>query len=197
MVISKEAQAVLKAQTAAALVEVLARALWAKDNPGKDCPPDRIPTTETLAAWLPEFPEAAHLEAGERLAVLYGLSDGGGCRWRLGRTAKLKPRGEWSLTLLAWERPSPGRPGWGSMGKLEEVHEVWLALPAKDRRKHPLAPLVAAWQERPRAVTLDEHATPAPTGISTGAVGLRGRACAGMPTVSSRAAVQSCRRLMR
>ena len=145
MVISKEAQAVLKAQTAADLVECLARLLWAKDNPGKDCPPDRIPTTETLAAWLPEFPEAAHLEAGERLAVLYGLSDGGGCRWRLGRTAKLKPRGEWSLTLLAWERPSPGRPGWGSMGKLEEVHEVWLALPAKDRRKHPLAPLVAAW----------------------------------------------------
>ena len=62
-------------------------AAWAKDNPGKDCPPDRIPTTETLAAWLPEFPEAAHLEAGERLAALYGLSDGGGCRWRLGRTA--------------------------------------------------------------------------------------------------------------
>ena len=151
MAISKEAQAVLKAQTAADLVECLARLLWAKDNPGKDCPPDRIPTTETLAAWLPEFPEAAHLEAGERLAVLYGLSDGGGCRWRLGRTATLKPRrGEWSLTLLAWERPSPGRPGWGSMGKLEEVHEVWLALPAKDRRKHPLAPLVAAWQERPR-----------------------------------------------
>ena len=155
MVISKEAQAVLKAQTAAALVEVLARALWEKDNPGKDCPPDRIPTTETLAAWLPEFPEAAHLEAGERLAVLYGLSDGGGCRWRLGRTAKLKPRGEWSLTLLAWERPSPGRPGWGAMGKLEEVHEVWLALPAEHRPKHPLAPLVTAWQERPRGVTPD------------------------------------------
>ena len=148
--IAKEAQAVLKAQTAADLVESLSRLLWAKDNPGKDCPPDRIPTTETLAAWLPEFPEATHLEAGERLAALYGLSDGGGCRWRLGRTTTLKPRGEWSLTLLAWERPSPGRPGWGSMGKLEEVHEVWLALPAEDRPKHPLAPLVAAWQERPR-----------------------------------------------
>ena len=52
MAISKEAQAVLKAQTAADLVEFLARLLWAKDNPGKDCPPDRIPTTETLAACL-------------------------------------------------------------------------------------------------------------------------------------------------
>ena len=39
MAISKEAQAVLKAQTAADLVECLARLLWAKDNPGKDCPP--------------------------------------------------------------------------------------------------------------------------------------------------------------
>ena len=159
MAIAKEAQAVLKAQTAADLVESLSRLLWAKDNPGKDCPPDRIPTTETLAAWLPEFPEATHLEAGERLAALYGLSDGGGCRWRLGRTATLKPRGEWSLTLLAWERPSPGRPGWGSMGKLEEVHKVWLALPAEDRPKHPLAPLVAAWQERPQ--------TPAKSTVTT------------------------------
>ena len=150
MAICEEVQAVLKAQTAADLVESMARLLWAKDNPGKDCPPDHIPTTETLAAWLPEFPETAHLEAGERLAALYGLSDGGGCRWRLGRTAKLKPRGEWSLTLLAWERPSPVRLGWGSMGKLEEVHEVWLTLPPEDRHKHPLAPLVAAWQERPR-----------------------------------------------
>ena len=108
---------VLKAQTAADLVEFLARLLWAKDNPGKDCPPDRIPTTETLAAWLPEFPEAAHLEAGERLAALYGLSDGGGCCWRLGRTATLKPRGEWSLTLLAWERPKHPLAPWSRPGK--------------------------------------------------------------------------------
>ena len=41
------------------------------------------------------------------------------------------------------------------MGKLEEVHSVWVVLPAKDRRKHPLPPLVAAWQERPRGVTPD------------------------------------------
>ena len=174
MAIAKEAQAVLKAQPAADLVESLARLLWAKDNPGKECPPDHIPTTETLAAWLPEFPEAAQLEAGERLAALYGLSDGGGCHWRLGRTAKLKPRGEWSLTLLAWERPSPVRLGWGSMGKLEEVHEVWLALPAEDRPKHPLVPLVAAWQERPHDVTPDvmqyPHAGILPTPLAGAAV---------------------------
>ena len=128
------------AKTAAEILEAVSRFAWYEAHQNKDCPPDFTPTAATLAAWLPEFPEAAHLEAGERLAALYGLSDGGGCRWRLGRTATLKPRGEWSLTLLAWERPSPGRPGWGSMGKLEEVHEVWLALPAEDRPKHPLAP---------------------------------------------------------
>ena len=169
MAISKEAQAVLKAQTAADLVDSLARLLWAKDNPGKDCPPDRIPTPETLAAWLPEFPEAAHLEAGERLAALYGLSDGGGCRWKLGRTVMGKtwryigegvseevpnptgiPVGTQSLTLNAWERPGPDGLGWGSMGTLEKVHEVWLATPDEHRPKHPLAPLVQAWQRRPQ-----------------------------------------------
>ena len=141
---------VIEARSRPEIVTALARAVWAKDNPGKDCPPDRIPTTETLAAWLPEFPEATHLEAGERLAALYGLSDGGGCRWKLGRTAKLKPRGEWSLTLLAWERPARAAQAGGPWASSKRVHKVWLALPAEDRPKHPLAPLVAAWQGRPR-----------------------------------------------
>ena len=151
-------------------IEQVTRALWEKDNPGKECPPDRIPTTETLAAWLPEFPEAAQLEAGERLAALYGLTDGGGCRWRQGRTVMGKtwrynrqtgkpeevpnatgiPVGTKSLTLTAWERPGPDGLGWGSMGTLEEVHKVWLAQPKKHRPKHPLAPLVEAWQGRPQ-----------------------------------------------
>ena len=162
------------AKTAAEILEAVSRFAWYEAHQNKDCPPDFTPTAATLAAWLPEFPEAAHLEAGERLAALYGLSDGGGCRWRLGRTATLKPRGEWSLTLLAWERPSPDRPGWGSMGKLEEVHSVWVALPAKVRRKHPLAPLVAAWQERPRGVTPDvmkhPHGGILPASLAGGAV---------------------------
>ena len=42
---------------------------------------------------------------------------------------------------------------------IEEVHKVWLALPAEDRPKHPLAPLVAAWQERPQ--------TPAKSTVTT------------------------------
>ena len=77
---------VIEARSDPEIVTALARAVWAKDNPGKNCPPDRTPTAAALAAWLPECPEAAQLEAGERLAALYGLSDGGGCRWRPGRT---------------------------------------------------------------------------------------------------------------
>ena len=169
----------IEARSGPEIVTALARAVWAKDSPGKDCPPDRTPTAAALARWLPECPEAAQLEAGERLAALYGLSDGGGCRWRPGRTVMGRtwrynartgkpqeipnptgiPVGTQLLTLLAWERPSPGRPGWGSMGKLEEVHEVWLALPAEDRPKHPLAPLVQAWQGRPQ--------TPAKSTVTT------------------------------
>ena len=116
----------------------------------------------------------AHLEAGERLAALYGLSDGGRCRWKLGRTimgrtwrstgrttympngdmefenvevpnAEGIPVGTIRVTLNAEERPGPDGLGGGSMGTLEEVHKHWLALP----KEHPLAPLVAAWQERP------------------------------------------------
>ena len=159
---------VIEARSDPEIVTALARAAWAKDNPGKDCPPDRIPTAANLAAWLPECLEAAHLETGERLAKLYGLTDGGGCRWRLGATVMGKtwryiartgkseevpnptgiPVGTKSLTLKAWERPGPDGLGWGSMGTLEEVHKVWLAEPAEHRPKHPLAPLVQAWQRR-------------------------------------------------
>ena len=165
-------------------IEKVARAVWAKDNPGKNCPPDRIPTESDLAAWLPEFPEAAHLEAGERLAALYGLSDGGGCRWKQGRTVMGKtwrstgrttympngdmefenvevpnaegiPVGTIRVTLNAEERPGPDGLGGGSMGTLEEVHKAWRATPDEHRPKHPLAPLVKAWQERPTDVKPD------------------------------------------
>ena len=159
----------IEARSGPEIVTALARAVWAKDNPGKDCPPDRIPTESDLAAWLPEFPEAAHLEAGERLAKLYGLSDGGRCRWKLARTIMGRmwryngqtgkpeeipnptgiPVGTQSVTLNAGERPGPDGLGGGSMGTLEEVHKVWLAQPEKHRPKHPLAPLVQAWQRRP------------------------------------------------
>ena len=163
------------AKTAAEILEAVSRFAWYEAHQNKDCPPDFTPTAATLAAWLPEFPEAAHLEAGERLAALYGLSDGGGCRWRLGRIVMGRtwrynartgepqevpnatgiPRGEQSLTLTAWERPGKSGPGWGSMGTFQEVHKVWLDQPAEHRPKHPLAPLVTAWQERPRDVTPD------------------------------------------
>ena len=161
------------AKTAAEILEAVSRFAWYEAHQNKDCPPDFTPTAATLAAWLPEVPEAAHLEAGERLAALYGLSDGGGCRWRLGRIVMGRtwrynartgepqevpnatgiPRGEQSLTLTAWERPGKSGPGWGSMGTFQEVHKVWLDQPAEHRPKHPLAPLVKAWQERPVQTT--------------------------------------------
>ena len=164
--------------TGDALISDMARKLWSKEHPDQPCPADHIPTPVDLAAWLPECPEAAHLEAGERLAALYGLSDGGGCRWRLGRIVMGRtwrynartgepqevpnatgiPRGEQSLTLTAWERPGKSGPGWGSMGTFQEVHKVWKDQPAEHRPKHPLAPLVAAWLERPKRVEADRRA---------------------------------------
>ena len=166
---------VIEARTGPEIVTALALAVWAKDNPGKACPADHIPTPETLAAWLLECPGAAHVEAGKRLAALYGLSDGGRYRWKLARTIMGRtwryngqtgkpeevpnatgiPVGTQSVTLNAGERPGPDGLGGGSMGTLEEVHKHWLALP----KEHPLAPLVQAWQERPQ--------TPAKSTVTT------------------------------
>ena len=161
------------------IISDMARKLWSKDHPGRPCPDGHIPTLADLAAWLPEFPEAAHLEAGERLAKLYGLTDGGRCRWKPGRTVMGKtwrstgrttympngdmefenvevpnaegiPVGTIRVTLNAEERPGPDGLGGGFMGTLEKVHKAWMATPDEHRPKHPLAPLVKAWQERPR-----------------------------------------------
>ena len=123
------------------IISDMAQKLWSKDHPGRPCPDGHIPTLADLAAWLPEFPEAAHLEAGERLAALYGLTDGGRCRWKPGRTVMGKtwrstgrttympngdmefenvevpnaegiPVGTIRVTLNAEERPGPDGLGW-------------------------------------------------------------------------------------
>ena len=49
--------------------------------------------------------------------------------------------------------------GPGGSRTLESVHEAWLAIPEAERPRHPLAPLVAAWHERPVEVDMDTRAT--------------------------------------
>ena len=115
---------------------------------------NQAPTPEDLAAWLPECPEALQAEAGERLRQ--GL-------WQAANTPDLP--GDLAHTALL--ATLADRWGWGAaeaglaaVGRgptatvttpADRVHQVWLAIP-KDRPKHPLGPVVRAWQERPPRV---------------------------------------------
>ena len=40
---------------------------------------------------------------------------------------------------------------------IQDLHDAWLAIPEADRPRHPLAPVVAAWLDRPKEVEPDRH----------------------------------------
>ena len=73
------------------VIEKTARACWAKVNPGKDCPADKIPSKGELITWaasrqhpqLPPCPPDALAEATRRLAALYPhcKDEGGAWHW--------------------------------------------------------------------------------------------------------------------
>ncbi|MCY4554900.1 MAG: hypothetical protein OXF79_00625, partial [Chloroflexi bacterium] len=58
---------------ACALAEILAAIAaveYRRNNPGKDCPPDAIPTEDELRDWLSERLPYMHDEASRRLIAL-------------------------------------------------------------------------------------------------------------------------------
>lgn len=173
MGLSKLAKAVLDARTAADLLEALTRLIWDTDHPSKDCPANMIPTEEVLASWLSECPQDAHAEAGKRLADLFRLTVE--CCWlsvRISATLTVTPAGAKAVppprpdplkateSLAAWAvqvdpdsghvvQSPDGRKVWTYRGQLPVIHELWAKRPQEGRPKHPLAPIVRAWQERP------------------------------------------------
>ena len=128
--------------TAETPITDIARKLWSKEHPGQPCPSDQIPSPGDLAAWLIDWPESGGPESVRRLAAI--LPPG-------------NPNLEWQ-----WEGGTNGRLAarmvsteGGQRLRLTSipaavVHYVWLAVPEFKRPKHPLPPLVKAWQERPR-----------------------------------------------
>lgn len=140
------------------------------------------PSPEALAVWLPECPEDAAREAGERLAALYpdpsgevealastvaGLGFEAGevrarvWRWRDGGavTAAFEgsPAGE-GRGLGAWAPVGPRRGL--AFRSVAAVHAAWAAADPDSRPKHPLAPIVRAWIERPPAVATGKRSDP-------------------------------------
>ena len=163
-----------------AILEALARAVWFNAHAGAECPPERIPTPEALAEWLPECPDAAR-EAAEL------ASDA----WQILREqgAARSDSGALLFTLLGFKVPlgvvtvaavklgiSSLRPDDARLLVLA-LHLVWLdGREYAGTLRHPLAPLVADWQARalpatwdarqhrnlPAPLTRTVHAVPAP-----------------------------------
>ena len=131
--------ALLKARTAPGILTALARSTWHNTHDGAPCPAEALPTPATLAEWLHNCPEAAFIEATARLdAMTVGAA-------------------EWAWTV---NRPLPGLSASDAtpeviatdgyyIASVFNLHARWVDMPAAERPRHPLAPIVAAWQARP------------------------------------------------
>lgn len=141
----------------AAILEALARAVWAKEHDGEDPPAHRIPSAEALAEWLPTCHQADRSEANALTATLLGAPS----TWRVKRereqdTVAAVVEDETPTDgrrLVVMEDPE-GRVRLVWLASIEAVHAAWRV--AAPRRRHPLAPLVDAWQ-RLVQWTADEH----------------------------------------
>lgn len=141
--------ALREARTTDEILPALSRVEYRRRNPDRDCPDDAIPSESDLCEWLPGCPPAAQDEAtaaalatGEGLAALMQalqeLRDTGTSLWSWTSSNKrLAFVGFARSALIVWEA--------------EYLQAVWLAKP-EPRPRHPLAPIVAAWLDRPREV---------------------------------------------
>ena len=152
------------ARTADEVTEAVARWCWWEEHDGAECPAHRIPKAAELAEWLPECPAVTRDEAADLLAALYPagatwerISIGGPAtvggddpeRWLHEGTPHL-------CAFIRAPEPQPGmlavpdgRGGWSAVvtADIQDAHRAWSALP-DPRPRHPLAPVVDAWQRR-------------------------------------------------
>jgi len=117
--------------------------------------PKQRPTLDDLARWFPECPKTALQEADQRLTDTM--------RGR-GVVATAGPDGLPNLNNIRFLARWVNQWAWGIFGPnlrargtgdmdvslpAEFVHQTWFDIPQGDRPKHPVSPLVKAWQERP------------------------------------------------
>ena len=140
--------------TADEIIHSVARAVWFNAHDKAECPAERIPTMETLANWLLECPDSARGASFNRLSELY---DGRSAWWT-------KNPAILGMDLVAYVWAPAETPGairisdrvggssysfYVSAVSLEEVHAKWAESPDSARPRHPLGPVVEAWQQRP------------------------------------------------
>ena len=172
MTAAELAAARLAARTADEILDAEARIAWAKmpEHHGAECPPALAALTPAaLADWAPRTLLEVRGEVVSRLAdSLLAAPD-------LGPLAAWPPPGDWPPSLLdaldpargaravfalavSWlhrsAAPSPDGVAW----LVVRVHTAWRTAPKPPR--HPLAPLVDAWQQRPQAESMVDDDRP-------------------------------------
>ena len=138
--------ALLAATSEREILAAIATATWAAARRSGD--PD-VPDMKALTAWFvaDDPPPTVRQEANQRLEAVVGT----GTRWIVGDIVRFAVGGggrtesTGSLRLVAIS---------GNNATLvADVHQTWTALGSdRPRPRHPLAPLVAGWQARPREV---------------------------------------------
>ena len=173
-------EALQTARSEADILDALARRVFFVD--GCDDEPE-IPTVEYLAGWLPMAPETAQKEAGELLkqlpwprmfidGILVKDGDQASARWEPadGRSRSFgmnlvrhATKGRKVLAGVAVFKSKLTLDNEdldevvevrGSLN-VAQVHELWRD--ADPQRRHPLAPLVRAWWNRPQPIEADTH----------------------------------------
>lgn len=124
------------AQTASDIVAATARALWAKHHDSEDCPSEQIPSETELREWC----------TGEGWPTAASLVQFGGETYKWGAIALGDSISQFCLVRVG------GTNNAVFCRDLEMVHSAWCDAPLDQRPPHPLAPLVDAWQRRPRQV---------------------------------------------
>ena len=139
-----------EALTAAEILTVEARIAWANNHGGEGCPEHRIPDQETLVEWVREgfmYPGFLDVvkESDQLLQRCCGL--GGEFpekRHDIAFWGSFYPPGK-PPDLTAFIPTHGEHPGDGRVLTVSQLHRRWLELPGQG--KHPLAPLIEAWQE--------------------------------------------------
>ena len=147
------------------ILRELARACWAKANDDAECPERRIPEPVELAEWAetpaaePALAECRKLDRKRpllpgdppyQLAIWY--------RYRMVPGALVVARAQPGDLVMEYERSIDSPFGRTNKGRqaltatIVDVHEVWTHA---EHRRHPLAPLVDAWQRWKEAQPVD------------------------------------------
>ena len=160
----------LAARTADEVLAALHRG-WHRQHRGIEPPDPDALTPADLAAWVPEATLKVRFEAATRVADTVAAIHAEGAP-----PPSWPPAGDWSPVLLATLDPRRdgarivndlaatwlfGEADPGPVGVewlLVRVHAAWKAAPGKPL--HPLAPLVAAWQQRVRAESMVDDDRP-------------------------------------